>query len=69
MALIAEDRDPRLDGTITFTDQQGSPWTVYNVELLGHGEVVDFGYIEPDYSREWEDDDYGRETSSETPAS
>lgn len=71
-SLAQAEDELELTALVTFDhdeDQQGSPWTVYNVELLGHGEVVDFGYIEPDYSREWEDDDYGRETSSETPAS
>ncbi len=52
-----------LTALVTFEcdeDQAGQPWSVFNVELLGGGEVVNFGYIEPDYSREWEDDGYGQ---------
>lgn len=32
-------------------DQAPKPWMIHKVELLGHGAVVDFGYIEPDYSQ------------------
>ena len=40
-------------------DDRDKPWSVVDVEILGAYDVVDFGYIEPDYSHDW-DEDYGR---------
>jgi hypothetical protein len=62
-SLASTEDELELAALVTFErddDQAEKPWMVHNVELLGHGEAVDFGYIEPDYSRERDDNDYGR---------
>lgn len=39
---------------ISFERDGGGPWEIVDVELLQDWDTIDFGYIEPDYSREWE---------------
>lgn len=70
-SLAKTEDELELTALVTFErddDQAAKPWMVHNVELLGHGAVVDFGYIEPDYSREWDDEDYGRQARETTTA-
>ena len=39
---------------ISFERDGDGPWEIVDVELLQDWDTIDFGYIEPDYSREWE---------------
>lgn len=53
-AEIDVDLDARA--LVTFDQDEDGVWELSEVELIEDWNTINFGYVEPDYSREWEDE-------------
>ena len=58
LGSLSATTEARVEATALVTFEREEPedhWVVATLELIGPGPTIDFGYIEPDYSREWEE--------------
>jgi hypothetical protein len=53
-AEVDVDLDARA--LVTFDREEADAWTISEIELVEDWDTVNFGYVEPDYSREWEEE-------------